>query len=127
MGGQAAAVAGSACVTSIGGIVLLVIALVLVRKALPLAGFLLAGAGALELLGSCCTGFTATYPAAVGVDSFYEVVSDVSSPIQLLLSLATYGLIIGAGAALARAAVAQRPKTAAPTPAPPPPLPGGAP
>ena len=82
---------------------MIVVGLTSVRKAHPTSGFVVAGAGAIALLGSCCSNIPGILMRqGIGGSAIYEM-SDVFTALNLLVTLATYGAIIGGMVMLANA------------------------
>ena len=110
----------TSCGTWIGGLVLIVVGLVAVRRAHPGAAYMLAAAFAVDMLAACCSLVPSAYMQADGNFERYESLASLTSAVSLIAVLVTFGLVLGAAITLANSA-----KRAAATPsAPAAPAPG---
>ena len=90
------------CLGWLGGLVLLVVGFVPVRKAHPTAGYLIGGAGALHLLQYCCSSWIR--PAVFWFD-MYELADSLDTPTFVAVVLAHFAsvaLIIAGAVMLAQ-------------------------
>lgn len=96
------------CVGWAAGLLLLVVGLITVRGALPRAGYLIGGSGALLFVQWCCSFVpTAAYRAEIGFD-FFETLTALASAVSLLSRLGFVGLFLAGAIILAREVKARR-------------------
>jgi hypothetical protein len=97
-----------ACVGLVVGLLLVVVGFVTVRSASPNAGYLVGGAGALQLLTYCCGSWQE--PAMVWLEMYEltESLGGISSAAALLFHLASAALMIVGAVLLARELTARR-------------------
>ena len=94
------------CGTFIGAVALLIVGLTAVRKVHAGSGYIVAAAGAVHFLSSCCSTLpTVAMQAGVGGELFYEF-PRLFSVLSLLMMLVVYALIIAGMASLAKAVLA---------------------
>lgn len=90
------------CAGWIAGLLLLAVGFVTVRKALPNAGYMVGGAGALQLLASCCESWQGPVTMWFGVD-VPPIAYTLSMVVWFLSELGIAALIIGGAVMLAKA------------------------
>jgi hypothetical protein len=96
----------SGCGAFLGAVALLAVGLTAVRKVHAGSGYLVAAAGGVLFLSSCCTSIPSiAMQAGVGGEIFYEA-GDLFSVLNLLMMIGIYALVIAAMATLAKAVLA---------------------